>query len=63
MHPFLVLEFELRKAQDTIKSLRATLTKSAGLYLKHYDDSSEVCVWHFFNTMYNPMTAHLCHYG
>jgi len=25
-----VLEFELRKAQDTIKSLRASLTKEAG---------------------------------
>ena len=29
----LVLEFELRKAHDTIKSLRASLTKSAGKYL------------------------------
>ena len=31
LHTFVsVLEFELRKAQDTIKSLRATLTKTAG---------------------------------
>jgi hypothetical protein len=28
--PFIVLEFELRKAQETIKSLRASLTKEAG---------------------------------
>ena len=28
---YLVLEFELRKAQDTIQSLRASLTKTAGL--------------------------------
>ena len=28
------MEFELRKANDTIKALRANLTKSAGIYVK-----------------------------
>ena len=35
-----VLEFELRKAQDTIKSLRASLTKEAGRKKYMYMDTA-----------------------
>ena len=42
-----VLEFELRKAQDTIKSLRASLTKTAG------KRSSSYCKTHYYRAPFN----------
>ncbi len=46
-----VLEFELRKAQDTIKSLRASLTKTAGIVIFQWPGlpgKFETCTGYFY---------------